>query len=192
MMAGKEEYLLPRDKGPERALVRDIVDSRRNVGTFFFGGAFLVLLVGFNRSHAPERPARRQRPALGVPGRRAAIDSFLISPEDQAAGQGALPRPHRGLGPLYFYAIMRAITFRLHPQPETAGEGRRHGLTTGRRPDPARRATTIRRRRAARRWRWTASKPYPPFATGPRFHRVGAWRAPVHDWCRIGARRAKL
>ena len=39
MRAGDERYLLARDRGPERALVRDIVDSRRTVGTCFFGGA---------------------------------------------------------------------------------------------------------------------------------------------------------
>ena len=31
MMAGEEAYLLPRDQGPVRRYVRDIVDSRRNV-----------------------------------------------------------------------------------------------------------------------------------------------------------------
>ena len=32
---GDERYLLARDRGPERALVRNIVDSRRTVGTWF-------------------------------------------------------------------------------------------------------------------------------------------------------------
>jgi hypothetical protein len=31
MMAGEDAYLLPRDKGPVRRFVRDVVDSRRNV-----------------------------------------------------------------------------------------------------------------------------------------------------------------
>ena len=29
MMAGEDDYLLPRDKGPVRRFARDIVDSRR-------------------------------------------------------------------------------------------------------------------------------------------------------------------
>src|SRR5690606_32859094 len=33
MLAGKEEYLPARDKGPERRLVRDIVDARRNLAS---------------------------------------------------------------------------------------------------------------------------------------------------------------
>ena len=59
MMAGKEEYLFPRDKGPERALVRDIVDSRRNVATYFLPGA-LVVLIGSSAGHARGGPVRRE------------------------------------------------------------------------------------------------------------------------------------
>src|SRR5207248_11521344 len=44
MMAGDERYLLPRDKGPERALARDVVDSRRTVGSRFFGAALVVFI----------------------------------------------------------------------------------------------------------------------------------------------------
>ncbi|MFL6128051.1 MAG: DUF3043 domain-containing protein [Mycobacteriales bacterium] len=35
MRAGDERFLLARDRGPERRLVRDIVDSRRNIGVLF-------------------------------------------------------------------------------------------------------------------------------------------------------------
>lgn len=41
---GDENYLFERDKGPVRKLIRDIVDSRRNAGSWFFGGTFLVVL----------------------------------------------------------------------------------------------------------------------------------------------------
>jgi len=47
MMAGEEGYLLPRDKGPVRHYVRDMVDARRNLlGLFMpiaFGLVFLML-----------------------------------------------------------------------------------------------------------------------------------------------------
>jgi hypothetical protein len=46
MMRGDERYLLPRDRGPVRALVRDLVDARHNVGTWFLAGAFVVLIGG--------------------------------------------------------------------------------------------------------------------------------------------------
>lgn len=52
MMAGKEEHLLPRDKGPERALVRNIVDARRNVASFFLPVA-LIVVVGSSGAMPP-------------------------------------------------------------------------------------------------------------------------------------------
>ena len=40
-MAGEEAYLLPRDQGPVRRYVRDIVDSRRNVLGLFMPVALI-------------------------------------------------------------------------------------------------------------------------------------------------------
>ena len=57
MRAGDERYLLARDRGPERALVRNIVDSRRTVGTWFFAGA-LIVLIGSSTTHAGGGPGR--------------------------------------------------------------------------------------------------------------------------------------
>ncbi|MGQ0777866.1 MAG: DUF3043 domain-containing protein [Pseudonocardiales bacterium] len=45
MMAGDEKYLLPRDRGPVKAYVRDLVDSRRNIAGLFMPLALLVVLV---------------------------------------------------------------------------------------------------------------------------------------------------
>lgn len=42
MMAGDDRYLMPRDRGPVRAMVRDIVDTRRNLMGLFMP---LVLVV---------------------------------------------------------------------------------------------------------------------------------------------------
>jgi len=42
--SGEEKYLPMRDRGPVRALVRDIVDSRRNAGGLFLPVAFVVLV----------------------------------------------------------------------------------------------------------------------------------------------------
>mgnify|MGYP002652536333 CR=1 FL=1 len=44
MMAGDDAYVLPRDRGPVRAYVRDLVDSRRNLVGLFMPLA-LVLIV---------------------------------------------------------------------------------------------------------------------------------------------------
>ncbi|AKS33598.1 DUF3043 domain-containing protein [Mycolicibacterium goodii] len=43
MMAGEEAYLLPRDRGPVRRYVRDIVDSRRNILGLFMPAALAMI-----------------------------------------------------------------------------------------------------------------------------------------------------
>jgi hypothetical protein len=48
MMRGDDAYVLPRDKGPVRAYVRDVTDSRRNVAGILLPVAvlsFIVLLI---------------------------------------------------------------------------------------------------------------------------------------------------
>jgi hypothetical protein len=49
MMAGDDRYLLPRDQGPARRFVRDLVDARRNLlGVFMpsaLGLTFIMLAV---------------------------------------------------------------------------------------------------------------------------------------------------
>jgi Protein of unknown function (DUF3043) len=45
MMAGEEAYLLPRDQGPLRRYVRDIVDARRNLLGLFMPFALLLIFV---------------------------------------------------------------------------------------------------------------------------------------------------
>jgi hypothetical protein len=45
MMAGEDAYLLPRDKGPVRRFVRDVVDSRRNVLGLFMPAALGLIFI---------------------------------------------------------------------------------------------------------------------------------------------------
>ncbi len=45
MMAGEERYLNIRDKGPQKRLTRDLVDSRFTVGELVMPSLFLVILV---------------------------------------------------------------------------------------------------------------------------------------------------
>ena len=44
MARGDDSYLPARDRGPVRKLVRDIVDSRRNIGSFFLAIAGVALI----------------------------------------------------------------------------------------------------------------------------------------------------
>lgn len=45
MMAGEEAYLLPRDQGPVRAYVRDVVDARRNLLGLFMPAALFMIFI---------------------------------------------------------------------------------------------------------------------------------------------------
>ncbi|MCW3814266.1 DUF3043 domain-containing protein [Micromonospora sp. DR5-3] len=100
----------PRDRGPERLLARNVVDSRRTVGTWFFGGALIVLL-GSNQAMPPIVRLISNllwgALALGL-----VIDSILISRKIKKLVRERYPKSTEKLGSLYFYAIMRSITFR--------------------------------------------------------------------------------
>jgi hypothetical protein len=110
MRSGDERYLMPRDQGPERALVRDIVDSRPSTGTYFFFGAFIVLAGSLGRL-----PAEVQ---LGLNLLWVAlmiamiVDGFLISRRVKKLVRQRFPKTQQRMGSLYLYGVMRAISFR--------------------------------------------------------------------------------
>ncbi|EOM78181.1 DUF3043 domain-containing protein [Rhodococcus rhodnii] len=47
MLAGDEAYMLPRDKGPVRGYVRDIIDARRNLVGMFMPLALVLIMAMF-------------------------------------------------------------------------------------------------------------------------------------------------
>lgn len=47
MMSGEEAYLLPRDRGPIRRYVRDVVDSRRNLLGLFMPSTLFLMFAMF-------------------------------------------------------------------------------------------------------------------------------------------------
>ncbi|KXK60475.1 DUF3043 domain-containing protein [Micromonospora fluostatini] len=106
----------PRDRGPERLLARNVVDSRRTIGTWFFGGA-LIVLIGSNAAMPPIVRLVSNllwgALALGV-----VIDSILISRKIKKLVRERYPRSGERMGSLYLYAIMRSITFRRMRAPE--------------------------------------------------------------------------
>ncbi|GAB3150297.1 DUF3043 domain-containing protein [Micromonospora sonneratiae] len=100
----------PRDRGPERGMVRDLVDSRRTVGTWFFGGALIVLIGSAQTMPAEVRLASNLLwAALAI---AVVIDSVLISRKIKKLIRQRYPKTDQRLGSLYMYAIMRSITFR--------------------------------------------------------------------------------
>ena len=110
MRAGDERYLLARDRGPERALVRDIVDSRRTVGTWFFAGALIVLLGSSTRMPTQVQIAANLLWAILAIG--VVADSMLISRKTKKLVHERFPQTGQRMGSLYMYGIMRGLTFR--------------------------------------------------------------------------------
>lgn len=100
----------PRDRGPERLLARNVVDSRRTVGTWFFGGA-LIVLIGSSAAMPPtvRLVSNLLWAALAV---GVVIDSVLISRKIKKLVRERFPDTGQRMGSLYLYAIMRSITFR--------------------------------------------------------------------------------
>jgi hypothetical protein len=100
----------PRDRGPEKALARDVVDSRRTVGTWFFVGA-LVVLLGSQQTMPPVvQLASNLLWALLAVG--VVVDSVLISRKIKKLVRARYPKTEQKMGSLYLYAIMRGMTFR--------------------------------------------------------------------------------
>jgi hypothetical protein len=110
MREGKEEFLPPRDKGPERSLVRDIVDARRNVASFFLPG-LLVIMVGM--SGAMPWQVQLGAQILWVMMIVAvAIDSFILTRQVRKLLLQRFPKSTTPPRRHYYYAIMRTFQFR--------------------------------------------------------------------------------
>jgi hypothetical protein len=109
MRSGDERYLLARDRGPERKLVRDIIDSRRTVGTWFFGGALIVLVGSTVRIPAIQLASNLLWALLAV---AVIVDSILISRRVKRLVKERFPKTTQRLGSLQLYGVMRGLTFR--------------------------------------------------------------------------------
>lgn len=110
MMAGDERYLPARDRGEERALVRNVVDARRNVGSYFLIAA-LVILVGTSSGMPPsiQFGAQLLWYALAV---LFIADCVLLSRRIRKLVRSRYPKSTQRMGGLYVYGVMRSITFR--------------------------------------------------------------------------------
>ncbi|MFC4021208.1 DUF3043 domain-containing protein [Micromonospora sp. GCM10011542] len=110
----------PRDRGPERLLARNVVDSRRTVGTWFFGGA-LIVLIGSN-SAMPPLVRLISNVLWGALALGVLVDSVLICRRIGKLVRERFPKTDQRMGSLYLYAVMRSITFRRMraPAPQVA------------------------------------------------------------------------
>jgi len=110
MRAGDERYLLARDRGPERALVRNIVDAKRTAGTWFFAGAIIVF-IGSTGAMPPvvQLAANLLWAILAI---AVIVDSILIARKVKKLVSERFPGTKQRMGSLYLYGIMRGLTFR--------------------------------------------------------------------------------
>jgi hypothetical protein len=117
MMSGDERYLSPRDQGTERALVRDIVDSRRTAGTWFFSFAFVLLLVSMVKA-LPAQFVLTANLVWLLLGFGVIFDSLLISRKINRLVRERMPKTQQKMAGLYMYAIMRSLSYRRFRMPK--------------------------------------------------------------------------
>jgi hypothetical protein len=109
MREGDERYLLARDRGPERKLVRDIIDSRRTVGTWFFGGALVVLIGSTVRIPIIQLASNILWALLAI---AVIVDSILIARKVKKLVNQRFPKTSQRIGSLQLYGVMRGLSFR--------------------------------------------------------------------------------
>jgi hypothetical protein len=108
---GDESAMMARDRGPVRRLVRDIIDSRRNVGPFFFGAVVVVIVL---TTVFGKRPAVILGTTLGFYALFLVLllDIFLIYRTIRKAVASRFPDSKERMASLIMYAAMRSISFR--------------------------------------------------------------------------------
>jgi hypothetical protein len=109
MMAGDDAYLLPRDKGPVRALARDIVDSRRIsvLGLFMPAALGLIfIMLGVPQVQYFISPAMLILMAIMI------VDGFFLGRKVNRLVDEKFPDHTESSWKLGFYAASRASQLR--------------------------------------------------------------------------------
>lgn len=110
MMAGEDAYLLPRDRGPVRRYVRDVVDARRNLLGLFMPAAlgmiFIMLAVPSVEVQALISPAMLVLVLIMV------IDGFFLGRKVNRMADAKFPDNTETGWKLGFYAASRASQLR--------------------------------------------------------------------------------
>jgi len=110
MMAGEDAYLLPRDQGPVRRYVRDIVDSRRNVLGLFMPAALALIFVML--SVPSVQVQQLVSPAMLVLVLIMVIDGFILGRKANRLVDAKFPDNTESGWKLGFYAASRASQLR--------------------------------------------------------------------------------
>jgi Protein of unknown function (DUF3043) len=109
MMAGEEAYLLPRDKGPVKRFVRDVVDSRRSPLGLFMPVALGLIFVMLG---APVQVQPFISPAMLVLVAVMLIDGFILGRKVNKLVDEKFPDRTEGSWQLGWYAASRASQLR--------------------------------------------------------------------------------
>jgi hypothetical protein len=110
MMTGEDAYLLPRDKGPVRRFVRDVVDVRRNVLGLFMPAALGLIFVMLA---VPSVTVQRfLSPAMLVLVLIMGIDGFVVGRKVNRLVDQKFPDNVESGWKLGFYAASRASQLR--------------------------------------------------------------------------------
>ena len=114
MLAGNPKYLLARDAGPARELMRNLVDSRRSAGEYFVPAAFVVLVLGLIKV-----PAVQTAVFFGWMGMLlfVVLDTFRLSFTLRGALESQLPADTNTRG-CVTYGVMRALQMRRFRMPK--------------------------------------------------------------------------
>jgi hypothetical protein len=116
---GDDSYLQPRDRGPVRKLVRDVVDARRNAGSFFLLVAALVLIGNF----VPNAQVRSYTVSIWLVFFLLIIaDSIFLGRRIKKTVLERFPNQDHKMKGLVWYGISRATMVRRwrFPKPEVA------------------------------------------------------------------------
>ena len=124
MMAGEEAYLLPRDQGPVRRYVRDVVDSRRNVLGLFMPSTLALLFIMFG---VPQLQLYVS-PAMLILMAIMSIDGLILGRKVNKLVDAKFPSNTESRWKLGLYAASRASQMRRMrtPRPQV-----KHGSSVG-------------------------------------------------------------
>lgn len=101
-----DKYHLPRDRGAERLLVRDIVDSRWSIGQYYMFGAFAILIVSTSGSVQLQSYLFIALIALTAV---IVLESVMLTRRVSRIVFKRYPKTEQRKGSLYWYAIQRSI-----------------------------------------------------------------------------------
>jgi Protein of unknown function (DUF3043) len=110
MMAGEAAYLLPRDQGPVRRYVRDVVDARRNLLGLFMPSALGLIFVML--AVPSVQVQRLLSPAMLVLVLVMVIDGFILGRKANRLADEKFPDNTESGWKLGFYAASRASQLR--------------------------------------------------------------------------------